>query len=124
MPKKTAEYVCIEYAQAVAEVRRLTKVMSAMENFCTIYDSFGVLKSDSYYTESCVQRLFVKREWEDESEEDYQERLSGIRAEMCSGCRRVLKAIEDRKAYRIRLGSVKRSVESVGKRLQKEGTHA
>lgn len=123
-PRKTAEDACIEYAIAIAEVRRLNAVMSAEQNLCDVIALFRESEAErlngSYSPYSCLDGLFERHDPEMESLEAHEEAHAELRETMCDGCRERLSAIKDRKDARKRLGAAKRSVEAVGKRLKAE----
>lgn len=100
-PRKSAEEVCIELSLAAEAVRQQTRIMRA--NRCTIADR----PSERSFTEGsmtpCTNDVGLEEE------------------EWCDACHVRNKAVKDRQASRKHLGAAKRSVEAVGKRLQKEG---
>lgn len=115
---RTPEQVCIAYAEAVAEVRRLTDIIRPSE--CTTMASSELCAGwpgPSTPIDPCIVTLFnIKRDGE--TEESYQESIAEADDNLCDRCRESLNAVEDRKEFRRRLGAAKRAVEAVGKRLK------
>lgn len=121
--KRTAEEVCIAYARAAQVIRELTAKIKPWE--CTKYVQGGVNIYKLGATEPidvCLQRLFEKRDEENESRDDYENAQEEIEADMCARCLESLRAVRDRKKARVLLGAAKRAVEAIGKRL--EADHA
>lgn len=109
-PRRTAEEVCIAYAQAAQVVRELTKKIAPTE--CAF------LAANDAYTVPCISQLFsVTHEADGYGGDLYEGKCEDIEAEMCDRCLESLKAVRDRKKARIRLGAAKRAVEAIGKRL-------
>lgn len=119
--KRTPEEVCIAYAKAVAEVRRLTKIISPTE--CTEMASSEFQAGwpgPSTPIEPCISRLFSLKPTPGEDNDYYREQSGEIESEMCTRCVESLKAVRERKDARKTLGAAKRAVEAIGKRLSAE----
>lgn len=116
--KRTPEQVCIEYAIAVAAVRELTRKIVPGE--CTLMASSEFRPGWPGGTtpiDPCISRLFSLKQEDERNREAYLEASDEIEEEMCDRCKVSLQAVRDRKTARVRLGTAKRSVEAVGKRL-------
>jgi len=113
---RTPEQVCIAYADAVAEVRRLTAIIKPGE--CTeMASSEWVHGNMTTPIDPCISQLFsIKRE--DYDEIGYQEASFEIEEEMCDRCKESLEAVRERKVSRRKLSYAKRAVEAVGRRLK------
>lgn len=116
--KRTAEDACIEYAIAVAEVRRFHAAMTS--HTCQVVnDEHGLgrpgFRGDG---EECLslywQRTQTDNGFIDTPEIEYDD--------MCDNCKVREQAYRDRYEARKRLGAAKRSVECVGKRLNISGS--
>jgi hypothetical protein len=116
--KRTLEEAAVDYVIAVAEIRRLTKIMGNGE--CSIV-SEAVLagKSGSPATDSCVKQcwsIHLERDHNGEGREvpdlDYEE--------ACERCKGVMDAFHERREWRAKLGAIKRVIEAHGKRLRKQ----
>lgn len=116
---RTAEQVCIAYAEAVAEVRRLTNIIRPSE--CTTMASAEFRAGwpgPSTPVEPCISRLFSLKPTPGEDNDYYRNEADEIESEMCERCTESLKACRERKDARKVLGAAKRAVEAVGKRLK------
>lgn len=129
MAKRTAEDACVEYALAAFHVRLSTTTIrqnpcEVVAERCGEYDAAlevrpansGLLVQPNM--EDCLAmhwRIEIVPSGNGEGREvpalDYED--------MCEACKVRLSAIEGRKTDRKRLGAAKRSVEAVGKRLNK-----
>lgn len=122
--KRTPEDVCIEYALAVAAVRELTRKIIPGE--CTTMATADALEfwQPGYKeerTEPCISQLFSLKPSGSYDREAYLEMAYDLEEAMCERCKESLQAVRERKALRKRLGAAKRSVETVGKKLQTTG---
>lgn len=110
MAQRSANDVCIEYAIAVAEVRRLTKALGT--SICK-----RVIDEDFSREGTCLKNLWEmvpERNGEGNcSHEDFAEAV----AELCTACAEARRLIDERRDARKRLGAAKRSVEAIGKRV-------
>lgn len=111
--KRTPEEVCIEYAEAAAEVRRHSCTMRenkcefAEKAYSPVYDSsFVCLEPGSHGIDPCWLQIA------NESMEDGNE--------PCEPCTRRIAAHGERKDAKKRLRAAKLAVGSVGKRLIKQ----
>lgn len=124
MAQRSPENACVEYAIAVAEVRRCNAVMSAEQNLCDVISLFRESGAEqlngTHSPSSCLDDLFERHDPEMESRECFEESQAELRETMCDGCKERLAAVEARKDARKRLGAAKRSVEAVGKRMNAE----
>lgn len=121
---KRAEEACIAYSIAAKEVRELTKKIYPGE--CTRLVTCDVLPWSVRPDDTvvpCISKLFsVTHESDGCGGDMYQEKSDEIECEMCERCLESLKAVRDRKVARKRLGAAKRSVDAIGKRLNREDT--
>jgi hypothetical protein len=122
--KRSAEEVCVEYAIAAASVREHSKILSLSVNQCDAVTMFhesgaeflnGVSAPDSCMTQHWQVETYAYGDVE------YRERPALAYDDMCDGCKVRLKAFEDRREARRRLGSAKRAVEAIGKREAARG---
>lgn len=120
MKHRTAEEVCVEYAIAVADVRRISKKFG--ENPCALIEKWYERNQSTPKPDDCLDVYFAEWDREHENYDSYAEARAAAKDTMCGCCCRRLQAIEDRKEARKRLGAAKRSVEAVGKRLNKAVT--
>jgi hypothetical protein len=119
--RRTPEEVCTAYAKAVAEVRRLTNIISPGE--CTKMASSEFQAGwpgPSTPIEPCISQLFSLKPSPGEDNDYYREEADEIESEMCDRCVESLKAVRERKEARKFLGAAKRAVEAIGKRLNSE----
>lgn len=99
-PQRSAEDVCVEYAIAMGEIRRLSKIIR--EHPCPDQRPFDNETGDG--SASCI--------FEYRGEELAFDK-------MCDDCKVAQEALDDRKIARKRFGAAKRRIEAVGKRIQK-----
>ena len=123
-PRRTAEDVCIAYAKAVAEVRRLTSKIGTCKCVRTqAYDKeFGAwCELDNFDIaipedpDTCLYYLWhlpVGPEGE-----THPQLVKEAHAAMCSPCSEAYEYVQTRKKVRQQVGAAKRGVEAVGKRL-------
>lgn len=123
-PRKSAEEVCIEYAIAAVAVRDITRKITPGE--CALLVAEEAIPwhmRDEKPAVPCISKLLSLKPEVGHNYGAYLEESQEIEDEMCERCQESLKAVRDRKLLRKRLGAAKRSVEAVGKRLQKEGKY-
>lgn len=127
--KSMTEEVCIEYAIAVFHVRLQTSLIK--ENPCEVVAERCCEFEAALESRPSNRGLLIEPDMDDCIAKHW--RYVVVRAhdgegrevpelayeDMCGGCKERLKAVEDRKAARKRLGAAKRSIEATGKRLQK-----
>lgn len=102
-PRKSAEEVCIEYAIVAEAVREQTRIV--LNNRCTETNR----PSERSFTEGSMTPCRL-----DEGLD---------REDWCGACHAKNDALLARKDFHKRLRNAKRSVEAVGKRLQKEASN-
>jgi hypothetical protein len=121
-PRKSAEEVCIEYARVVAAMREQTAIIKPWECERVTVSGWHPSGIPDPPCDPCISTLLKKAGpfTSFGAREEYLEWQEEFKGEMCDRCTRSLKAIEERKGMRQRLGAAKRGVEAVGKRLQKE----
>lgn len=120
---RSAENVCVRYADTVAEVRRLTKIICPGECARMVaYESRPAGHWDSAPVDPCISELFSLKRSDFPDENEYQGASDDIECEMCERCAESLRAVRVRKVARTYLGAAKRAVETVGKRLRKQAT--
>lgn len=117
--KRTAPEACIEYALAVAAVREQTRILR--DTKCEIEEAAERADWSENYpgsegTPSCLDNYFHAPKGPDAEFPRAQE----FYEKMCAPCKVKLRAVENRKDAKRRLGAAKRSVESVGKRIDQE----
>lgn len=121
--KRTAQDVCIAYADAVAEVRRLTRKIGTCD--CIRVAAWNKLWAD--WTEdqnlpcepqpsTCLYVLWNLPQGPEG--EVHPQRIEEAHAEMCGPCSEAYEYIQARKLARRAVGAAKRSVEAMGKRLK------
>jgi hypothetical protein len=115
--KRTAEEVCIAYAQAVAEVRRFAGEMKKYP--CEVVFDWCESSQETPNPEDCLDEYFRVETYQAGDDRPTERRAIAI-DEVCPNCQERLRTINDRKDARKRLGAAKRAVEAVGKRLRKE----
>lgn len=125
---RTPEEVCVEYAEAVADVRRLTKKIGTCEclrsaewnkkwerwSYAMVDNAMPV---DPQPTTCLYDLWHLPQGPEGEVSDEY---VREAMAEMCSPCSEAYEYIQTRKKARSRVGAAKRSVEAIGKRVLKE----
>lgn len=114
---RNAEDVCAEYALAAEAVREQTRIMR--NNRCE-EESKPEITANGYgapAVESCLSQ-----HWTIETDVRGSEHPMKDSGDMCDPCQIRLKAFEARKDAKRRLGAVKRSIESVGKRINRNST--
>jgi hypothetical protein len=106
--KRSAEEVCVAYAVAVLAVRDCDAALR----------SGGHCPHEEPWKEkpSCLGNLFACPQGPDGEMPRWRE----FYEKMCDNCKSRLEMIDERRAARITLGSAKRAVEVVGKRLTAE----
>lgn len=130
--RRTAEEVCVEYAIAVAEVRQLTKVIRDRLNQCEIAaQAIGEFDA-AVQSRPSIQAMLKPPDMEDCLTKHwqiatgpppiYREEPYLAYVDMCDACKLRCDRIGERRGARKRLGAAKRSVEAVGKRLNKAVT--
>jgi hypothetical protein len=105
---KTPAELCIEYAEFVAHVRRLTGVLRKTK--CSEASGGDDITPPE---SSCLDEFFSAPKGPDGEFPRDQEFFD----EMCEHCKTKLRAIDERRHWKIKLGAVKRNIERVGKKL-------
>ena len=122
---RTPEEVCIEYAAAHAEVRRLTtkigtctcrRVIAWNEEYATIEDEdFQAFASIGQQPTTCLYDLWHLPQGPEGEVSSHD--LAEARSAMCDYCSEAYEYIQTRKRARQRFGAAKRAVGTIGKRL-------
>lgn len=126
--RKSPEDACVEYAIAVAEVRRLTRKIGDAQcihlkgwsaGFDNLEESdWDALAAYPPSPETCLHKRFNMPTGPEG--EIHHTTVAAIHAAMCSGCSEAFEYVQTRRTARRRVGGAKRSVEAVGKRLNAE----
>lgn len=129
--KRTPEEVCIAYAEAVAEVRRLTAKIGTCEclrvkgwhdrceEYWRIYGDSP--EADVFREENPATCLFDYFHAPVGPEGDvHPATAKELMANLCSPCSEAYEYIQTRKSARQAVGAAKRAVEAIGKRLKVE----
>jgi hypothetical protein len=113
--RRTPEEVCIEYAIAAEAVRAQTWILR----------NFPCTEASRHYTHETGEEECLTQHWRTETyqsgDDRPTERPELAAEDMCENCQTRLRAFKDRREARKRLGSVKRSIETIGKRLNVVG---
>jgi hypothetical protein len=134
--RTTPELACIEYAIAVAEVRRLTELIGKQQ--CERQTAWAQRIADGYEAVEKAQlkntpapefdfserrpETCVTQHWQStlEGSGDYVREVPVLALEdCCAGCQAVIELHAQRKMWRRKLGAAKRSIEALGKRLNR-----
>lgn len=112
MSKRTPEQVCIEYAIANNEVRRISKAIGSYQ--CLVEAEFCAGPQFGDIPDTCLKQFYTTHVEGYETFPDMEEE------EMCEACKSKHALVMERKDARKRLGAAKRSVQAMGKRLNAE----
>jgi hypothetical protein len=110
---RTAEEACIEYAIASADVRAQSRILRAFP--C---DEANNRHWNETGEQECLTQYWTTTRSDTGPIPDPQIDYDN----MCDNCKKREQAYRDRAQGRKRLGAAKRSIEAVGKRLNKEAT--